>query len=44
MDKPKILVVDDDEGIRTQLKWALNKHYTMLLNVTSMHANIDREI
>ena len=31
MDKPKILIVDDDEGIRTQLKWALNKDYTTLL-------------
>ena len=31
MDKPKILIVDDEEGIRTQLKWALNKDYTTLL-------------
>lgn len=27
MDKPKILIVDDEEGIRTQLKWSLNKDY-----------------
>jgi two-component system, NtrC family, response regulator len=25
--KPKILIVDDDEAIRTQMKWALNEHY-----------------
>jgi len=31
MDKPKILIVDDEEGIRNQLKWALNKDYTTLL-------------
>lgn len=31
MDKPKILVVDDEEGIRTQLKWALDKDYMTLL-------------
>jgi len=31
MDKSKILIVDDEEGIRTQLKWALNKDYTTFL-------------
>ena len=25
--KPKILIVDDDEAIRTQMKWALREHY-----------------
>jgi len=27
VDKPKILIVDDDEGIRSQLKWALLEKY-----------------
>jgi len=31
MDKPKILIVDDEEGIRTQLKWALDKDYTTFM-------------
>jgi two-component system NtrC family response regulator len=31
MDKAKVLIVDDEEGIRTQLKWALNKDYTTFL-------------
>ena len=31
MDKDKILVVDDDEGIRTQLNWALSPDYEVLL-------------
>src|SRR6266576_1740224 len=25
--KPKLLIVDDDEAIRTQMKWALTKDY-----------------
>src|SRR5437899_9531100 len=25
--KPKLLIVDDDEAIRTQMKWALGEHY-----------------
>ena len=29
--KPKLLIVDDDEEIRTQMKWALAKHYTISL-------------
>ncbi len=29
--KPKILVVDDEEGIRKQLKWALSSQYDVLL-------------
>ena len=27
MDKPKLLIVDDDEEIRTQMKWALAQEY-----------------
>ena len=25
--KPRILIVDDDEAIRTQMKWALSENY-----------------
>jgi two-component system NtrC family response regulator len=25
--KPKLLIVDDDEAIRTQMKWALSEDY-----------------
>jgi two-component system NtrC family response regulator len=28
--KPKLLIVDDDEEIRTQMKWALNQDYEIL--------------
>lgn len=28
---PKLLIVDDDEEIRTQMKWALNKEYEVFL-------------
>ena len=31
MDKPRILIVDDDDDVRTQMKWALNSHYDVLL-------------
>ena len=31
MDKPKLLIVEDDENLRTQLKWALAHDYTVLL-------------
>jgi two-component system NtrC family response regulator len=31
MMKQKLLIVDDDEEIRTQLKWALNSDYEILL-------------
>jgi two-component system NtrC family response regulator len=31
MDKPKVLVIDDDEGIRTQMKWALAGGYDVFL-------------
>lgn len=31
MDKPKLLVVDDDEAIRTQMKWALTQNYEVFL-------------
>ncbi len=29
--KPKLLIVDDDEEIRTQMKWALNPDYDIVL-------------
>lgn len=29
--KPKLLIVDDDESLRTQLKWALAQEYDVLL-------------
>src|SRR5438552_9888727 len=29
--KPKILIVDDDEAIRVQMKWALSQEYDILL-------------
>jgi two-component system NtrC family response regulator len=29
--KPKLLIVDDDESLRTQLKWALGQDYEVLL-------------
>jgi DNA-binding NtrC family response regulator len=31
MDKPKLLIVDDDEGIRTQMKWALAQEYDVFI-------------
>jgi two-component system, NtrC family, response regulator len=31
MMKPKLLIVDDDDEIRTQMKWALNADYEILL-------------
>jgi len=30
-DKHKILIVDDDDDVRTQMKWALNQEYDILL-------------
>ena len=30
MTKPKLLIVDDDEAIRTQLKYALRDDFTLL--------------
>jgi two-component system NtrC family response regulator len=30
--KPKLLVVDDDEEIRTQIKWALNEDYDVVIS------------
>ena len=29
MTKPRLLIVDDDEGIRTQLKYALRDEYAL---------------
>jgi two-component system, NtrC family, response regulator len=31
MEKPKLLIVDDDEMIRTQMKWALSGDYDLFL-------------
>ncbi len=31
MDKPKLLIVEDDEDIRAQMKWALAQDYQVLL-------------
>ena len=31
MDKPKLLIVDDDEEIRTQMKWALAQEYDVFI-------------
>ena len=31
MEKPKLLIVDDDEAIRLQLKWALAEDFTVFL-------------
>ncbi len=31
MSKPKLLIIDDDEPIRTQMKWALVKDYDVFL-------------
>jgi two-component system NtrC family response regulator len=38
--KPKLLIVDDDEEIRTQMKWALGQDYEILLaedRVAALH-------
>jgi two-component system NtrC family response regulator len=31
MDKPKVLIVDDDDEVRTQMKWALSAYYEVSL-------------
>jgi len=31
MDKPKVLIVDDDDEVRTQMKWALSSDYEVSL-------------
>jgi len=31
MDKPKLLIVEDDEELRTQMKWALTQDYEVFL-------------
>ena len=36
--KSKLLIVDDDEEIRTQMKWALGQHYEVLLAGDRMEA------
>ena len=30
MDRPKVLIVDDDDELRTQMRWALNARYEVL--------------
>ncbi len=37
--KPKLLIVDDDEEIRTQMKWALSKDYAVSLADDRASAN-----
>jgi len=31
MDKPKVLIIDDDDDVRMQMKWALSPHYEVSL-------------
>src|SRR5215510_14774540 len=31
MEKRRVLIVDDDDELRTQMKWALNSHYEVIL-------------
>src|SRR4030095_15446563 len=31
MDKPRILIVDDDDEVRTQMRWALTSKYDVLM-------------
>lgn len=38
MPKPKILVIDDDEPIRTQMKWALIQEYDLFLAKDGLEA------
>ena len=38
MSKPKLLIVDDDEGIRTQLKYALRDEYALAFAEDRTHA------
>ncbi len=38
MEKTKILIIDDDDGIRTQMKWALNEEYEVLMAENSEEA------
>lgn len=38
MERPKILVVDDEENIRVQFKWALDRDYTVLAAATREEA------
>ena len=44
MKKPKLLIVDDDEDLRTQMKWALIQDYDILLaeNRSSALATVKR--
>ena len=31
MEKPRLLIIEDDEDLRKQMKWALSRDYTVLL-------------
>ena len=31
MEKTKLLIVDDDDELRSQMRWALNANYDVLL-------------
>ena len=37
--KPKLLIVDDDEDIRAQMKWALSQAYEVFLAEDKPSAN-----
>src|SRR5207249_1579170 len=38
MDKPAILIIEDDDEVRTQMKWALTQHYDVLLAENRVNA------
>ncbi len=38
MEKPKILIIDDNESIRTQMKWGLIGDYDIYLAMDSASA------
>ncbi len=48
MERSNILIVDDEEGIRFQLKWALNKDYQVVLaadlNIAATNRNLEAEV
>ena len=31
MERPRILIIDDDDEVRAQMRWALNSRYDVLL-------------
>ena len=38
MDKDKLLIIEDDEGLRTQMKWGLSQEYAVLLSENRLDA------